>query len=449
MLGIGLGLTSMRGGQSPAGYLAARGLDWSNAGFDFSSGERWWLPSNSGDPTSAARWATRSEWAAQFTRAGSSYYVNALGNLTLAGTNELRIDYSSGSPRVLLEGASTNLTTYSGDTSNAVWTINGVTKTSGQADPLGGTGAAIFSGSGNSLKFASGGTGLTYTSGVAYTGSYFVKNSSSGFVQLTFPSSAFGTTQYADFSLTGGGSVTATGGTVVAQIFKLSNGWFRISLTAICTESFTTGALVIVCINTGTAARIANSTGDQSITAWGCNVTAQDFLSSYINSGASATSRVGDLFRAPVGAENVMIGRDTFGVLARCDGLRQSAGGSNTLAVSTIFGAADVSILRNASGAYPYSSFSNDTTAELTAAMPSGNLTSPFSVAFTQTTLNRRLSAKGSSVATSVLAVNPATRIDIGQRNGGSSPDYRGYKTVAFGPTLLSDAQLLALSGAV
>ena len=44
---------------------------------------------------------------------------------------------------------------------------------------------------------------------------------------------------------------------------------------------------------------------------------------------------------------------------------------------------------------------------------------------------------------------NLAARIDIGERNGGSSPDYRGYKTVAFGPTRLSDAQLIALSGAV
>jgi hypothetical protein len=158
---------------------------------------------------------------------------------------------------------------------------------------------------------------------------------------------------------------------------------------------------------------------------------------------------VADIFRAPTGAENVMLGRDTFGALARCDGLGQLAGGSNTLAVPTIFGAANVSILRNASGAYPYSSFSNDTTTALTAAMPSGNVTTPFSVAFTQTTLNRRLSAKGSSVATSALAVNPETRIDIGQRNGGSSPDYRGYKTVAFGPTLLSDAQLVALSTAL
>jgi hypothetical protein len=78
-----------------------------------------------------------------------------------------------------------------------------------------------------------------------------------------------------------------------------------------------------------------------------------------------------------------------------------------------------------------------------------GNITTPFAVAYTQTTANRRISAKGNTVVSNSTAVNASSRIDIAQLNGGSSPDYRGYKTVAFGPTLLSDAQLLALSGTI
>jgi hypothetical protein len=437
----------MRGGQSPAGYLAARGLDWSNAGFDFSSGERWWLPSNSGDPLSAPRWATKTEWTAQFTRAGSSYYVNASGNLTLAGTNELRIDYSSGSPRVLLEGASTNLATYSGDTSNAGWLLNNVTKTTGQPDPLGGTGASIFAGSSNNLKYLRGSGSTTFTSGVAYTCSYFVRNSSSGFVQLTFPTAPFNNTNYANFSLSGNGSVTATGGSVVGQIFKLSNGWYRVSLTMVAINTATESMPLLVLINSGTDARVA-TTGAQSITAWGCNAVAQDFLSSYINSVASASSRVGDLFRAPVGAENVMLGRDTFGALARCDGLQQLAGGSNSPYPFTLVGVGSQFMIRTAGAVYPANSFANTSTSPTLFSDPiTGNITTPFAVAYTQTTANRRISAKGNAVVSNSTAVNASSRIDIGQLNGGSSPDYRGYKTVAFGPTLLSDAQLLALSG--
>jgi hypothetical protein len=445
-------LTSMRGGQSPAGYLAARGLEWSNAGFDFSSGERWWLPSNSGDPTSAPRWATRTEWAAQFTRAGSSYYVNANGNLALAGTNELRIDYSSGSPRVLLEGASTNLATYSGDTSNAIWAlINGVAKTSGQADPLGGTGAAIFSGfPSTEQKFFRNDTSISFTAGVAYTASCFFKASSSGFVQLSFNSVSFGATQYANFSLTGDGSVTATGGTITAQIFKLANGWYRVSITAIATATAVAPGPALVLINNGTQARLVVSTGSLSITAWGSNVVAQDFLSSYINSVASASSRVGDVFRAPTGAENVMLGRNTFGVLARCDGFGQLAGGSNSPYPLTQVGVGGNYMIRTAGTVYPANSFANTSTSPTLFSDPiTGNITTPFAVAFTQTTANRRISAKGNTVVSNSTAVNASSRIDIAQFNGGSSPDYRGYKTVAFGPTLLSDAQLVTLSGAV
>jgi hypothetical protein len=450
MLGIGLGLTSMRGGQSPAGYLAARGLDWSNAGFDFAEGERWWLPSNSGDPTSAPRWATRTEWAARFTRAGSAYYVNALGNLALAGTNELRIDYSSGSPRVLLEGASSNLVTYSGDTSNAVWTGSNLTKTSGQLDPLGGTSAAIFNSNADGVRSIMNATASASVAlNTSYTGSYFVKSSSTGFAQLTFPSIQFGSTQYANFNLSGNGSVTATGGSVNAQIFKMFGGWYRISLTATATLTGLADGIQLIGITNGTAGRAESVNSPFSIITWGCNVVAQYFLSSYINSVDSASSRVGDIFRAPVGAENVMLGRDTFGVLARCDKLSRLAGGNNTFVFPSVIGSV-LSIVRHGGVILNFDAFVNDTIAPgIVAAVPSGSTFDQTSVAFTQTTLSRRLSANGGSIASATTSTNPVTRIDIGERGGGFAPDYRGYKTVAFGPTLLSDAQLVSLSGAL
>jgi hypothetical protein len=350
---------------------------------------------------------------------------------------------------VLLEGASTNLTTYSGDTSNAGWLATNVTKTSGQTDPLGGTGASIFAGSGNNLKYLRASGGTTFTSGVAYTCSYFVRNSSSGFVQLTFPTAPFNNTNYANFSLSGNGSVTATVGSVVAQIFKLSNGWYRVSLTMVATNTVLESPPLLILINSGTDARGA-TTGAQSITAWGCNVVEQDFLSSYINSVASASSRVGDIFRAPVGAENVMLGRDTYGTLVRCDGLGQLAGGSNTLVTPTFLGIKNASILRNSGGAYPFDSFANDTIAPtIFRIMPSGNITTPFSVASTQDPTGRAVSARGSAATKETTYNILDTRIDIGERNGGTNPDYRGYKTVAFGPTRLSDAQLIALSGTI
>jgi hypothetical protein len=349
---------------------------------------------------------------------------------------------------VLLEGASTNLATYSGDTSNAVWeVIAGQTKTTGQPDPIGGNNACIYAASGTSAKRFRPFSNISYVAGNTYTGSYFVRNSSSGFIQLYFTNAGWGSSQYANFSLSGNGSVTATGGTVVAQIFKLSNGWYRVSLTATCTVSNAGATIECTMIDSGTASRHQVTTGDLSIAVWGCNFVEQDFLSSYINSGASASSRVADIFRAPVGAENVMLGRDTFGALVRCDGLGQLAGGSNQLASISIITTASVSLIRTGGPAYPQNVFANDTTSPtLAISMPSGNITTPFAVALTQNATGRAGSARGGTVVTQSTFASPATNVHIGYR-ASAIPDYRGYKTVAFGPTRLSDAQLVALSG--
>jgi hypothetical protein len=336
--------------------------------------------------------------------------------------------------------------------SNLAWgnALSNVTRTTGQADPLGGTNAATFSGSGNDLKFMRNGGVFNYTAGVAQTGSFFVKNSSSGFVQLTYSAGAAGSTQYANFSLSGDGSVTATGGSVVAQIFKLSNGWYRVSLTAVMTVTIELQGLILCLIDSGTAGRTTNTNGAQSITVWGGNQVEQDFLSSYINSVASASSRVGDVFRAPVGAENVMLGRDTFGTLVRADGLRQLASTPPPPA-SIIGNGGGGNILRFGGFGYPPIGITSqhNLATGLYTPFPAGDAGTAYSAVLTQSTSGRTLSARGSTVVTDPSFSAPTNRIDIGERNGGSSPDYRGYKTVAFGPTRLSDAQLLALSGAL
>jgi len=440
----------MRGGQSPAGYLAARGLDWSNAGFDFSSGERWWLPSNAGDPTSAPRWATRSEWAAQFTRAGSSYYVNALGNLALAGTNELRIDYSSGSPRVLLEGPSTNLTTYSGDTSNAVWTSGNLTKTSGQADPLGGTGAAIFASNADGLRiFRSATASISVTSGAAYTGSFFVKNSSSGFVQLTFPSFYFGANQYANFSLSGNGSVTATGTGTTAQIFKLSNGWYRVSITALATGTGLADGIQAVGITSGTSGRAETVNTSFSITAWGCNVTAQDFLSSYINSVASASSRVGDIFRAPVGAENV--GTQSAGTMLVRGRLLKVGTSAALPDMPTIIGnqLGDRMIANRNTTLMRSPDILGTPLNSIT--LGSGNSLTGYSVALGYDGSGVSGSANGGAIDTTASTLPARTQLYLGTVGTPSTHafGFGPYKTLALSASRLTNSQLITQSGTI
>lgn len=105
--GYGFGLGRASGGDLAA-FLASRGLTGSVAGADFRA-RRYWLPATS--TFAAPRPATEAEFFAQFSAATATRtYVNAAGNrVSIGAANVPRFDYSTGSCRLLLEDASTNL----------------------------------------------------------------------------------------------------------------------------------------------------------------------------------------------------------------------------------------------------------------------------------------------------------------------------------------------------
>lgn len=86
---------------------------------DFAAGNYWYNGSS---------YASFSLWLAAvggtFTRASTAYYTNSSGLLASAAINALRFDYDPvalTSKGILLEGASTNVLTYSNDFTNAAW----------------------------------------------------------------------------------------------------------------------------------------------------------------------------------------------------------------------------------------------------------------------------------------------------------------------------------------
>ena len=76
-----------------------------------------------------------------FTRVSSATRVNSQGLIEVVGSDQPRVDYSSGEGALLLEPSRSNSITYSEDFSNAYWTKTNVSVVSGFSSPDGTTSA--------------------------------------------------------------------------------------------------------------------------------------------------------------------------------------------------------------------------------------------------------------------------------------------------------------------
>lgn len=187
----------------------------------------------------------------------------------------------------------TNLAVYSNDTTNANWSVTASSKTTGQADFIGGTGAALVTADGTSSSHsmsAAQTTGVSYTNGTTYTISRIVKPGTQTLLQLTGAFSAFGGSQYANFSLTGSGSVSASAGLTSSGVQALAGGWYRIWITLAATATVGTGGGVVGFISSGSDTRLPTNTLATNYTDFGAQVEAASFPSPLIvTAGTSAT----------------------------------------------------------------------------------------------------------------------------------------------------------------
>ena len=174
----------------------------------------------------------------------------------------------------------TNLAVYSTDTTNANWTVSAASKTTGQTDFLGGTGAALVTADGTSASHsmsAAQTTGLTYTNGTTYSLSRIVKPGTQTLLQLSGPFAAFGGSQYANFSLTGAGSITASAGLTSSGVQALAGGWYRIWVTLPATATVGAAGGVIGFISSGSDTRLPTNSLATNYTDFGAQVEAAAF----------------------------------------------------------------------------------------------------------------------------------------------------------------------------
>jgi hypothetical protein len=193
--------------------------------------------------------------------------------ITFSRTTNATVTGSNG----LIQYAPHNLLTFSEQFDNAYWSksSNAVTVAANStAAPDGTTTADTLSETTTTNQLYMLSTLASFTSGLAYTFSVFVKAGTVGVIQLTLNGTAFGSSQYANFDVSTGVLGTVSGGE--ATITASTNGFYRCTYTATCTSSVSAafGGLIAFCDNSTTAARLPSYAGNaaSNVFIWGAQL---------------------------------------------------------------------------------------------------------------------------------------------------------------------------------
>lgn len=226
-----------------------------------------------------------------FTRASTATYFDSTGTMQSAATNTPRFDYDPASLQMrglLIEEARTNSFVQSGDFNNAAWTKVNSTLSAGVSAPDGTTNARGIISNAGVVGYCS--VSFTPVAGTAYTVSCFLKAGSLTQVILLLPGTwwADAVTRTAQFILSGNGSIqSTTGGGASATIQPCSNGWYRCAITATPDTAAAGGVQMARATANGDGATVQHY-------AWGAQLEAGAFATSYIPTAAAAATRQSD-----------------------------------------------------------------------------------------------------------------------------------------------------------
>ena len=143
----------------------------------------------------------------------------------------------------------------------------------------------------------------SFTSGVAYTQSIFLKKGSGvtapDILQLTFGSAAFGSSQYANYNISTGAVLTSSGGTALIEDF--GNGWYRCIFTATATATTPTTSGLIFTNNNDSLGRVPVYSGSltSDVLVYGFQIEAGSTPSSYIPTSGATVTRAAETLTIP------------------------------------------------------------------------------------------------------------------------------------------------------
>jgi hypothetical protein len=240
------------------------------------------------------------------TRATTKTRTNSSGLVVNVPINEPALDYSLGScSNILLEPQRTNLMLRSEEFNDATWskaaasvTANSTTSPSGlvNADTI--TSTAVLTSL--TVQLA------TIVSGTTYTTTFYVKQNTQRFIYIRFTSqNQAGNYVSAVFDLQDGTigqtSVGTISGTLIStSVTAAANGFYRISLTASINRTDGNFGLGFATAKTG---NIFNTSGSiisaitlgNSFFAWGAQLEAGAYATSYIPTTSASVTRNGDV----------------------------------------------------------------------------------------------------------------------------------------------------------
>jgi hypothetical protein len=242
-------------------------------------------------------------WGEQASNSASvdSYVYNPQAAPTSTAYYGPRIDYDPvtlASRGLLIEEQRTNLLTYSEQFDNAAWTKIDATVTANTAiAPDGTTTADLIQR--NNVGDTAVYQGAVVASLTTYTGSVYIKANSVGFAVIQFVIPGAGAYYYINLS-TGviSQAIVTYGATpptsLSATVSSSGNGWLRATFTGTTPSGVTAMQLYCKPISTGTGPGFESVNNGQSIYAWGAQLEAGSFATSYIPTVASQVTRAAD-----------------------------------------------------------------------------------------------------------------------------------------------------------
>jgi hypothetical protein len=210
--------------------------------------------------------------------------------------NVPRMDYTNGTPSLLLEPQRINVALYSEQFNNAYWLNSGLTLSANSVtSPDGYINADTATETATTSQHGLSSGVISFISGTNYTFSVFAKNAPNGrgFVQLYgYQLGAAAANVFANFDINTGVVGTLSGGT--STITNYGNGWYRCTFTFACGNSLSE-RINLFNVTSASAASGQSYVGDitKAIYWYGAQVEVGAYASSYIPTlGASVTRGV-------------------------------------------------------------------------------------------------------------------------------------------------------------
>ena len=237
-----------------------------------------------------------------FTRASSGTYVGADGLIKSATTDEARFDHNpttGESLGLLVEEARTNLSLRSQELDNAAWTkaASSITANAIASPDETTTADKLVEDSSTANHNIVEATIITYTSGVTYSFSFFVKKAERQTVQILmhpnpFPGTAAQRT--AIFNSNTGALASVGSAYTNSSVTTLPSGWYRVSVTSTADATTTGNFTISLCSDdAGTVTYTGN--GTSGIYLWGAQLEAGAFPTSYIPTTTATVTRAADV----------------------------------------------------------------------------------------------------------------------------------------------------------